>query len=216
MAEGAHSPPKRGRMTYEEAYPHIEFLPSSRNWWAWLKGTPAECIHLRDEPAWMATLLPDTLYLRGRGSPQREPARPEVSLCRDCLAEVAGTELASYPGTVVAFEPDASAFTQYFFVATPDFEAAGLTPETASAIAKRLKQPADECQVCCALATWRWFSREDVPSLDDVARIEQAAGAAFCAKHGAEKLFAAFRRIPEANLFYVNLPYGDAGAYVWI
>ena len=27
---------------YDDAYPGIEFLPRSRNWWSWLKGTPAE------------------------------------------------------------------------------------------------------------------------------------------------------------------------------
>jgi len=29
-------------------------------------------------------------------------------------------------------------------------------------------------------------------------------------------LCAALRHVGEANLFYVNMPYGDAGAYVWI
>jgi hypothetical protein len=29
-------------------------------------------------------------------------------------------------------------------------------------------------------------------------------------------LLAAFERIAEANVFYMNLPYGEAGAYVWI
>ena len=31
-------------ISYDQAYPHIQFLPRSRNWWSWLKGTPAECI----------------------------------------------------------------------------------------------------------------------------------------------------------------------------
>ena len=26
----------------------------------------------------------------------------------------------------------------------------------------------------------------------------------------------ALGKIPEANLFYINAPYGDSGAYVWI
>ena len=204
------------RVTYEAAYPQIEWLPRSRNWWAWLKGTPAECVHLGRSAAWMATLLPDTLYLRGKGAARRDPVRPEASLCRECLGEVAHGELAAYDGRVVAFEPDAETFTQYFFVATPDFEAAGLAPETAEAIQKRLEQDERSCAKCRRAATWLWFSRQDVPSLDDVAAIREGAGEALCATHGAEKLFAAFESIAEANVFYMNLPYGEAGAYVWI
>jgi hypothetical protein len=55
-----------------------------------------------------------------------------------------------------------------------------------------------------------------VESLDDVERIAEAKGEAFCSEHAAWKLWDAFAHIPEANLFYMNLPYGDAGAYVWI
>ena len=41
-------------------------------------------------------------------------------------------------------------------------------------------------------------------------------GESLCARHGARKLCDAFAKLPDANLFYVNLPYGDAGAYLWI
>ena len=204
------------RITYEEAYPQVEWLPRSRNWWAWLKGTPPECVHLGDNANWMATLLPDTLYLRGKRALRRETVRPEVSLCRDCLEGVAFTELAAYPGRVVAFEPDAESFSQYFFVEREDFGAAGLTPDTAEAIASRLREPGGACAECGMAATWKWLSREDVPNLDDVKRIRESEGESLCARHGAAKLFAAFGAITEANLFYMNLPYGDAGAYVWI
>src|SRR5208282_4384328 len=100
------------RVTHEDAYPGIQFLPSSRNWWAKLKGVPAECVHLDDPQPWMASLLPDTLYLRGKAAARREPVRPEVSLCRDCFLDVLRRELESYQGRVIAFEPDAEAFSQ--------------------------------------------------------------------------------------------------------
>lgn len=204
------------RVEYEQAYPQIQWLPRSRNWWAWLKGTPAECVHLEEDVKWMATLLPDTLYLRGKKAERRETVRPEVSLCRNCLEDVARGELAAYGGRVVAFEPDAAAFTQYFFVASNDFEAAGLTPETGQAIEKRLSDPAGACAECGMAATWLWFSKENVPSLDDVERIHSGAGEALCANHGAARMFAAFERMAEANVFYMNLPYAESGAYVWI
>jgi hypothetical protein len=204
------------RISYEAAYPELELSPRSRNWWAKLKGTPAECIHLDGEHAWMATLLPDTLYLRGKSAKQREPVRPEVSLCRDCLLGVAAGELQAYRGRVVAFEPDPENFSQYFFVATPDFEAAGLKLEVASAIKKRLAENGERCAECARPATWLWLSREQVTSLDEVKRIGEAPGEWFCPEHGAGMLCVAFKRIAEANVFYMNLPYGEAGAYVWI
>jgi hypothetical protein len=203
-------------LSHAAAYPGIRFLPRSRNWWAWLKGSPAECIHLDRESAWIATLLPDTLYLRGKSAVRREPLRPEVSLCRDCLTGAVREELTAYTGRVVAFEPDPDIFTQYFFVATPDFQAAGLAPEVAAAIEKRLLQDGRACAQCAERANWLWFSREQVASLDEVEQIGSACGESFCAVHGARHLCDAFEQIEEANLFYMNLPYGEAGTYVWI
>jgi hypothetical protein len=204
------------QISYETAYPEIELAPRSRNWWAKLKGTPAECIHLDSEQAWMATLLPDTLYLRGKRVKQRESVRPEVSLCRDCLLGVAAVELQEYGGRVVAFEPDPENFSQYFFVAARDFEAAGLEPEVAAAIEKRLAEIGQTCAECPKPATWLWLSREQVASLDEVEHIGAAPGEWFCPQHGAGMLCVAFKRIAEANVFYMNLPYGESGAYVWI
>ena len=214
--KAVRSEARLGTISHEDAYPGVQFLPSSRSWWARLKGSPAECIHLDREAPWIATLLPDTLYLRGKKATRREPVRPEVSLCLDCLTGTVRTELEAYKGRVVAFEPDPEIFTQYFFVATPDFEGAGLAPEVATAIEKRLGADGSSCVQCGERATWIWLSREDVASLDEIERIGEAPGELFCAAHGAEKLCSSFERIPEANLFYMNLPYGEAGSYVWI
>ena len=132
----------------------MEILPSSRNWWAKLKGTAAECIHTRDGCAWIAALLPDTLYLRGKRAPRREPVRPEISLCRECLLDAILGELEEFDGRVVALEPNPEIFTQYFFVATPDFEAAGVASDTVSAIEQRLAQTEATCAECSRPATW--------------------------------------------------------------
>lgn len=202
----------------EDAYPDIVFRAKTRNWWARLTRVPAECQHLETEFAWMATYAPDTIYLRGKGRARHEPARPEVSLCRACLLGQLEPELADYDGRVVAFEPDAENFSQYFFVAAEDFDAAGLQPEVRDAIAARLQNMSGRCEHagCERNATWNWFSRADVGSLDDFGSIGHAAGRRFCARHGAKYFCAKLAEIPEANLFYVNAPYGDMGAYVWI
>jgi hypothetical protein len=204
------------RLTLAQAYPEISFRPRSRNWWARLMRWPAECVHLEAGHAWMATFIPDTLYLRGKPAPRRQPSRPEVSVCLDCLAGLLKAELAAYPGRMVAFEPDGETFTQYFFVGRDDFAAAGLRPEVAAAIGKRADNFSGSCSDCGKPATWLWISRREVSSLDQTERIEESPGALYCAKHGAAKLFEVLGKIGEANLFYVNVPYGKSGAYVWI
>lgn len=204
------------RIPLEEAYPGITFLPNSRNWWAKLKGTAPECIHLRYGHSWIATLIPDTLFLRGKKSERRTPPRPEVMLCLDCLAEAVLEEVASFPGRVAAFEPNPESFSQYFFVDPADFEAAGMVPEVAEAIRKRLDPDGRPCSRCAASAKWIWFSRHEVPTLDDVECIRSTPGEPFCATHGAERMWNAFGEMDEASVYYMNLPYGESGAYVWI
>ena len=208
-------------MRLEQAYPELSFRWRSRNWWARLVRLPAECVHLERGGPWMATLIPDTLYLRGKASHRRRPARPEVSLCLSCLQQQLEKELSRFSGRVIAFEPDGAEFTQYFFVGTPEFSAAGLQPEVAAAISRRLEQPLGRCESsdgesCNRAATWLWIPRDEVPSLDDVPRIAMARAQALCSFHGPQKLLESFASAAEANLFYVNVPYGEAGAYVWI
>lgn len=204
------------RIAPEQAYPGLEFRRRTRNWWARLVGQPAECVHLETEHAWMATLVPDTLYLRGKGLTLRRPARPEVSLCRGCAMGIFEPELAAYTGRVVAFEPDFETLSQYFFVATQDFALAGLRDEVAAAIDARLKQRRETCARCERLGAWLWLDRAAVPTLDAAEQIRTAAGQWLCAKHGTETLCRCLKGAEDVNLFYLNLPYGEAGAYVWI
>lgn len=179
---------------------------------------PAECVHLEAHSPWMATFLPDNLYLQGKNVNLRERRRPEVSLCRECFVKIFEREVAAYAGRVVAFEPDPASITQYFFVAAPDFEAAGVEPAVAQAIGKKLSE--DDGSKCCVEcrrpATWLWFSRERVPHLDAVEQISSAPGEFFCTEHGARKLCVALTSLERVNLFYVNAPYGEGGAYLWI
>jgi hypothetical protein len=204
------------RIDMDQAYPGISIRPGSRTLWARLMRWPAECIHLEHGHHWMATFIPDTLYLRGKATLRRNPARPEVSVCFDCLTGLLEPELAACPSRVVAFEPDGENFTQYFFLGRDDFAAAGLRSEVAAAILTRLEELDGECSDCGRPATWLWISRREVSSLDQTERILASPGALFCAKHGAAKLCEALGQVEEANLFYVNAPYGDSGAYVWI
>lgn len=204
------------QISHESAYPGIRILPRSRNWWAWLKGSPAECIHLEHDSEWVATLLPDTLYLRGKRVVQREPARPEIVLCRACFVNTLAAELSEFHGLIVAFEPDPDTCTQYFYVAQNDFAPAGLAPDVSAAIEKRLARGFGACTQCSDGATWLWLPRNQVASLDDVEQIGSVEGEPLCSAHGAARLSDAFEDMQQANLFYVNLPYGESGAYLWI
>jgi hypothetical protein len=164
----------------------------------------------------MAMLVPDTLYVRGKAVLQRRPARPEASLCRDCLLSIVEPDLKAYHGRVVAFEPHAEMLSQYFFIGDSDFAPSGLQPAVSAAIDQRLARRLDVCELCSRQATWQWIPREQVASLDDVERISGATGHDLCAVHGAAQFCKALEAMPEANIFYMNLPYGAAGAYVWI
>src|SRR5260370_12710556 len=103
-------------MRLEQAYPEIRFRGRSRNWWARLMRMPAECEHLENDGAWMATFIPDTLYLRGKASQRRRPPRPEDSLCQACLQQPMAMELPCFTGRVTTFQPDNAEFSQYSFV----------------------------------------------------------------------------------------------------
>ena len=205
----------------EKAYPGINFRPGSRGWFARLTGTPAECEHLDKDASWMAAFAPDTVYLQGKPAQRNAggDSRPEASLCLACLMQVVRPELGAFAGRAVVFAPVAG-ITQYFFVAREDFAGAGLDADFSSAVAERIAQlGAARCeqeQTCGRRASWLWLPNEQVRELDEAALIRVAPGRKFCAAHGAAQLCLSLGMVQEANLLYMNLPYGEAGAYVWI
>lgn len=223
------------RLSLEQAYPGIEFRKRTRTWFARLMHIPPECVHLEKQQDWMAMFAPDTLYLRGKAAkrpirpsappnPEEKPEskngrlRPDVSLCRSCLLDLFEPELSAYRGPVVAFEPDPSSVSQYFFLAVPDFDAAGLEGHVADAMRRRIAalSGAGDCSVCARRATWLWFSRREVESLDKSQQILESPGELFCSAHGASRLCRSLSAVTDANFFYLNTPYGESGAYVWI
>jgi hypothetical protein len=219
VRRGAALAKKMSRLTIQQGYPEISFRWRTANWLSRLIRMPAECVHLESHSPWMATFLPDNLFLRGKNVKLRDRRRPEVSLCRDCFAKVFEKEDALYAGRVVAFEPDPESVTQFFFVAALDFDAAGVEPALSQAVVARLARDVEEsksCQDCERPATWLWFPRGRVPNLDAADLIREVAGEHFCAVHGAQTVCRALTSLEHVNLFYVNAPYGDGGAYLWI
>lgn len=205
------------RIPIRQAYPDLFFRWRTANWISRLIRMPAECVHLESHSPWMATFLPDNLFLRGKNVKLREPRRPEVSLCRDCFTKVFEKEASAYAGRVIAFEPDPASVTQYFFVAAPDFEAAGVEPPLAEVLGVRIAADTQnaKCQNCERPATWLWFSRSRVANLDAVEQVREAAPEHFCSIHGAQTVCSALTSMEHVNLFYVNAPYGEGGAFLW-
>lgn len=206
------------RLAPNEAYPAVPFRRRTLNWWARLMRLQPECIHLDQNSPWVTTYAPDTLYLRGREQALRDPQRPEVSLCLDCVLPLLRTELQGFAGRIVVFEPPEKAVTQYFYVAQQDFEAAGLMAEVAQAVEGLLARRFGGCceELCSRNAKWLWIPQSEVSSLDDVAAIERATGLPYCTAHGAERLCEALANVEDANLFYLNIPYRETGAFFWI
>src|SRR5258708_32313886 len=153
------------RLSVDQAYPGISIRPRSRSLLARLMRWPAECIHLENGHHWMATFIPDTVYSGGKARLGRNPARPEVSVCLDCLTGLLEPELAAWPSRVVAFEPDGETFTQYFYLGRDDFAAAGLRSEVAAAILTRLEELDGEGSGCGEPATVLWTSGGDACGL---------------------------------------------------
>lgn len=206
------------RIPIHIAYPELSFRWRTANWVSRLIRMPAECAHLESHSPWMATFLPDNLFLRGKNVKLRDPRRPEVSLCRECFTKVFEKEASAYAGRVVAFEADPASVTQYFFVAAPDFEAAGVEPALSVVLGALLAQDDGRskcCQECDRAATWLWFSRGRVANLDAVEQVREAAPEHFCSIHGAQTVCSALTSMEHANLLYVNAPYGEGGAFLW-
>ena len=87
---------------------------------------PAECIHLENGHPWMATFIPDTLYLRGKPRLAANPCGRKfrsVSIAwRACWSRSWLLTRAVWS----RLNRMARRFTQYFFLGKEDFAAAGL------------------------------------------------------------------------------------------
>ncbi len=167
-----------------------------------------------------ATLLPDTLYLRGkrvvqsRASPARNRSVPH--LLDEYL--VRRTRRISAASSSPSSPTPRSCHAIFFRRAKRISQPAGLAPDVAAAIEKRLARRI--WRVCTMFDRWQlgFGCRETKwqASMKSNRSATRPGRASLCAAHGAAKLCEAFEDIPEANLFYMNLPYGEAGAYLWI
>ena len=56
---------------------------------------------------------------------------------------------------------------------------------------------------------------EEIVSLEETEKIQAATGEALCPNHAAQQMRIMLERIAEANIFYINVPYGAIGAFLW-
>ncbi len=97
---------------------------------------PAECIHLENGHHWM--YVHSGYAVSSRQASTREPVRPEVSVCFDCLAGLLEAEAGPCPSPRGAFRRRRDVHA-IFFLGKEDFSAAGLRSEVAAAILTRSK-----------------------------------------------------------------------------
>jgi hypothetical protein len=197
----------------EQAYPTLLFRRTGS---IWERFSTPKCVHAENEDGWIACISPDTFIKHGRLTKLSETARPEVALCRSCLITLLNAELPRFQGRVVALEPHMEQMQQYVFTALSDMADGEFEPEIISAITRRLEDISGECDSCDQDAKWLWLSSRDVIDQQDLEGISNAKGVLLCSRHGSLTLRGALERIPKADMEYLNLPYSEAGFYIWL
>jgi hypothetical protein len=197
----------------EQAYPTLQLRSTGS---IWERFSTPKCVHAENDDSWIACISPDTFIKHGRLTKLSEAARPEVALCRSCLVALLSAELPRFEGRVVALEPHMEHMQQYMYTALSDMADGGFEPEIISVITRRLEDIRGKCESCDQHAKWLWLPSQDVIDQEDSEGIRNAKGILLCSRHGSLKLCSALEGIPKANMEYVNLPYGEAGFYIWL
>lgn len=196
-------------------YAGLSLKPTRAPWWRpWGRG-PARCTHL-DAPNQLGIqLTPDWVWLHGQSKPTavREPARPPIAVCVECLLAFAQTEIAAFCGRVIAFESSAKNFSRYSFVEQQHLGDVELGAEDLIHCQSLVAEPLGGCQTCAAEARFLWVKRGSTTESRELTTYRGGRGY-YCLQHGAELLVASLRERIRAPLAYFNLPYGERGVYI--
>ena len=139
-----------------EPYSGIPLQP--RTWWRRLVGGGAlACAH-----AATIALLPDEAPLRnGRRAAVRQPPRPAIRVCVECLLALLEPELKAPARRVVAFEPGAEGVTGYRFLEQDHLGDSGLEAEDVIHCQSLVAEPLGGCQQCGQPAVHLLLKRGD-------------------------------------------------------
>lgn len=195
-------------------YAGLPLETPQRAWWRLGAAAPTRCTHLGTGESVRVEVKPDWVWLPGQAKPLavREPARPPIELCLDCLKMLVDREVAGFLGRVIAFEP-AERFSRYVFVEQQHLGDVALEAEDLIHCQSLVAEPLGGCQTCAAEARFLWVKRGSTTENTKLTTYRGGRGY-YCLRHGAEVLSACLAERVRAPLDLVNLPYGERGVYI--
>ena len=207
------------RQDPREVYPALPLRLARHLWWSRFSRdrgqAVAHCAHLDASAAAPVQLKPDWVWLYRQPKPLavRQPARPPIDVCVDCLLALLASELASYRGRVIAFEPATEGFTHYVFIEQQHLGDVGLGPEDLIHCQSLVAEPLGGCQTCASEAHFLWVKRGSTTESRQLITYRGGRGY-YCLTHGAEVLLAHLRERVCGPLAHFNFPYGERGVYI--
>lgn len=196
------------------AYAAITLRPPPP-WWQRLfaRRAPA-CAHAASAGA--IALEPDRVRLRnGAQAAVRQPPRPAITVCPDCLLALLQEELKNSERRIIAFEPAKEGARAYAFIEQQHLGDSGLAAEDVIHCQSLVAEPLGGCQKCGNPALFLLVKRGSTTESSQLASF-RGGKEYYCPAHGRERLLGLLReRLPQgAAVEYFNFPYGERGVYV--
>lgn len=179
-------------------------------WWRrWLSAAALSCLH-----SGTIQLDPDRIQLRTGAMAVRQPSRPPITVCADCLLRLLEPELRTSDRRVIAFEP-AEGLTTYTFLEQDHLGDAPLSGEDVIHCQSLVAEPLGGCQKCGHPAVLLLVKRGSMTERGKLASF-RGGKEYYCAAHGSERLLGLLRErlVGNAPVKYFNFPYGERGVYI--
>lgn len=184
-------------------------------WWRRLFSRRAiACAHVAG--AAVINLVPDQVRLRnGTHTAVRQPPRPTIHVCPDCLLTLLEQELKGAERRIIAFEPAKEGLAEFRFLEQDHLGDSGLGAEDLIHSQSLVAEPLGGCQKCGQPA---WVLLVKRSATTEPGRLASFRGGKeyYCTGHGSERLLGLLReRLPrDRGVRYFNFPYGERGVYI--
>ena len=196
------------------AYAAIPLQPPPP-WWQRLFSKPTlVCVHAGSAGA--VALQPDQVRLRNAvHTAVRQPPRPAITVCPDCLLVLLERELKSAERRIIAFEPSQEGIAAYAFIEQEHLGDSGLPAEDLIHCQSLVAEPLGGCQKCGHPAQFLLVKRSTITESGKLISF-RGGKEYYCPAHGAERLLGLLReRLPKRSpVEYFNFPYGERGLYI--
>lgn len=186
-------------------------------WWQRLFSHPAPaCVHARIERAGAIALHPDQVRLRNGGQATvRQPPRPAITVCPDCLLTLLEPEITGGNRRIIAFEPSKEGVAAYAFIEQQHLGDSGLRAEDVIHCQSLVAEPLGGCQKCGQPALLLMVKRGLTTQRGQLASF-RGGKEYYCLAHGSDRLLGLLReRLPKRTpIHHFNFPYGERGVYL--